>query len=385
MASRKDHKGRVLQKGESQRKDLTYMYRYTDRFQRRQCIYANTLSALRAKEKEITAREYLHLETKKSGKTLLDLVMHQQRLYDQYRKNTKQTCQYIINLIQKYPIANRAADQIKASELKLWCLSLIDEGYATGTVYAVIKMIKAAYRTAIEDGVLLVSPAAFKMNFLPQKSKRKALTPKEQKDFMQFLQAKKRRSIYYDFTTVLLGTGMRVGEFVGLTKQDIDFDKGLINITHQLQGTALHNFRIEPPKTETGNRVIPISDEVKAALLRMISRADASPHNYNIDGYTDFIVRMENGKVQGISAISHAYSRLRERYEQETGESIVVTPHVLRHTFCTNMAHAGVSTPSLMYLMGHATATTTFDVYTTPEMYSAHKEFSMLHKNAFFA
>ena len=384
MASRKDNKGRVLQTGESQRKDLTYMYRYTDRFQQRQCVYANTLTELRKKEKEIAAREYLHLEVKKADKTLLDLVAHQQRLYSQYRHNTKQTCQVSINLIKKYPISTRRADQIRGSELKLWCLDLINEGYAVSTVCSVMKLIKAAYRTAVEDGTLIASPASFKMNFLPAKEKRKALTPEEQQNFLKFLKAKKRRAIYLDFTIVLLGTGMRIGEFAGLTKQDIDFEAGYINITHQLQGNAENNFYIEPPKTNTGYRKIPMSNDVKAALLRIINRADQSNHTYRIDGQTDFIVRMENGKVQGVCAISNAYRRLRERYEQETGVPIMVTPHVLRHTFCTNMAHAGMSTPSLMYLMGHATAATTLDVYTTPEMNSAHKEFSTLHKNGVF-
>lgn len=49
MPSRKDNKGRVLEKGESQRTDGTYMYRWTDLSKKRQTIYARTLNELRKK------------------------------------------------------------------------------------------------------------------------------------------------------------------------------------------------------------------------------------------------------------------------------------------------------------------------------------------------
>ena len=59
MERRKDNKGRILQKGESQRSDLTYMFRYNDLDGKRKCIYARTLDELRKKEKEISKN--LHL------------------------------------------------------------------------------------------------------------------------------------------------------------------------------------------------------------------------------------------------------------------------------------------------------------------------------------
>ena len=54
MAKRKDSKGKVLEKGESQRKDGSYMYRWTDISGKRKTVYANTLNELREKELDIT-------------------------------------------------------------------------------------------------------------------------------------------------------------------------------------------------------------------------------------------------------------------------------------------------------------------------------------------
>ena len=54
MPSRKDNKGRVLEKGESQRTDGTYMYRWTDLSKKRQTLYARTLNELRQKELQVT-------------------------------------------------------------------------------------------------------------------------------------------------------------------------------------------------------------------------------------------------------------------------------------------------------------------------------------------
>ena len=53
MQKRKDHKNRVLRDGESQRKDLSYQYRFTDSMGKRRTVYARTLNELRQKEEQI--------------------------------------------------------------------------------------------------------------------------------------------------------------------------------------------------------------------------------------------------------------------------------------------------------------------------------------------
>ena len=71
MSNRKDNKGRVLKKGESQRKDGTYMYRWTDIGKKRQCIYAKSLNDLRKQEQQL-------LSEISNGVLRTDITLNQQ-------------------------------------------------------------------------------------------------------------------------------------------------------------------------------------------------------------------------------------------------------------------------------------------------------------------
>lgn len=73
-AKRKDKKGRILRTGESQRKDLTYQYRYTDSKGKRHTVYAPTLDGLRNKEKEINSTENAGAGCNDGGITVIELL-----------------------------------------------------------------------------------------------------------------------------------------------------------------------------------------------------------------------------------------------------------------------------------------------------------------------
>ena len=72
--SRKDSKGRVLRKGESERKDSTYMYRYTDERKKRCCVYAKTLPELREKELQIERDKMDNIRVSTKDITLKQLI-----------------------------------------------------------------------------------------------------------------------------------------------------------------------------------------------------------------------------------------------------------------------------------------------------------------------
>lgn len=378
-SKRKDNKGRILKTGESQRKDGTYMYRYTDKFQARQCIYAKSLGELRNKEKELVARNFLNLEKISTHLTVLDLVDKHCKLSVGRRWSTKHSYDLLRNFISQHAIAQIRASELKSSDLKAWLLQLHEDGYATHTVYTIGRLIKISYKEAVDDGIILRSPATFKFDFLPTPNKRDALTQEEQQAFLDFLRSRKLYEPYLDFTILLLGTGIRLCEFAGLTENDIDLHNKVLSVNHQLRGIAVDKLYIERPKTESGYRVIPMSDDVCQAVARMIDRSRKSKYSYTIDGYSNFIVRFKNGKLQAPNQLSGIYTRLSEKYTEKFGVPIKVTPHVLRHTFCTNLANSGMSIPSLQYLMGHATPTTTLDVYTHNESTQAACEFKTIH------
>ena len=77
---------------------------------------------------------------------------------------------------------------------------------------------------------------------------------------------------YYDEIIILLGTGLRISELCGLTEADIDLDKQLINVDHQLLKIADVGYYVETPKTKSGNRVIPMSEKVLEAFQRVLNK-----------------------------------------------------------------------------------------------------------------
>ena len=81
----------------------------------------------------------------------------------------------------------------------------------------------------------------------------------------------------------------------------------------------------------------------------------------------------EKPKVAG--HFEHALKRIVDHYNESHIDQLVVTPHVLRHTFCTKLARAGIPVKELQYLMGHSDVGTTLKIYTHLDYEAAEKSF----------
>ena len=179
--------------------------------------------------------------------------------------------------------------------------------------------------------------------------------------------------------TVLLGTGCRVGEIIGLRWQDCDFDEGIIDINHNLiyrkQIDGKCRFCITTPKTKNGMRIVPMLKEVKKALLD--TRMEQMRTGFNttiIEGYSGFIFQNRYGMVHSPHAINRALERIRlacnerelENAKKEQRVPVIVphfSVHNLRHTFCTRFCENETNLKVIQEIMGHADITTTMDIY----------------------
>ena len=225
-AKRKDKKGRVLRTGESQRKDLTYQYRYQDGTCKRCTVYAPTLEELRAKEEEINKAQDTGVDYNKGNITVLELLERYISLKQGVRNATKVGYNFVYNLVQKEPFGFRKIRDIKMSDAKLWMLKLQQDGRGYSTITSVRGVVKPAFQMAFEEDIINKNPFAFKLTDVVKNDsqKRIALTPAQVDLFMTFIKEDKHYSCYYDEFVVLLETGMRVSELCGLTKQQLDFE-----------------------------------------------------------------------------------------------------------------------------------------------------------------
>ena len=365
---RRDNKGRILRTGESQRKDLIYQYRYTDIRGKRRTIYSSNLSELRKKEAEILKQLSEGIDYAAGQITVIALVERYIRLKQGTRYNTKVGYKFVLNIIKKEDFGYRQIRDIKVSDAQAWMIKLHDDGRGYSTLTSVRGVIKPAFQMAYNEDAIRKNPFDFKLvDVVPNDSqKRIALTDEQQEIWMNFIREDKTYSKYYDEFVVLLGTGMRVSEFCGLTKDDLQFSERRIRVDHQLVRERGGKYYVEKTKTECGCRFIPMTDEVYRSLLNILERRKKVAKEFIVDGYSGFLLLDKNDHPKVALHIENEMRWAMKKYSKLHPDKPLphITPHVFRHTFCTNMANKGMDVKHLQYIMGHSDVGVTLNVYT---------------------
>lgn len=365
---RKDHKGRILRTGESRRKDLIYQYRYTDIRGKRQTVYSSDLRELREKEKEIQKQLDEGIDYAAGKATVIALVERYISLKQGVRYNTKVGYNFVLNLIKKEDFGYRQIRDIRVSDAQKWIMKLHEDGKGYSTITSVRGVVKPAFQMAYNEDIIRRNPFDFKLvDVVPNDSqKRIAMTEEQQTLWMEFIREDKTYSKYYDEFVVLLGTGMRVSEFCGLTKGDLDFGNRRIRVDHQLVRERGGKYYVEKTKTECGCRFIPMTEEVYQGLKNILAHRKQLKTEMIVDGYSGFIMLDKNGNPKVALHIENEMRWAMKKYKKLHPDSPLphITPHVFRHTFCTNYANDGMDIKNLQYLMGHSDAGVTLNVYT---------------------
>lgn len=365
---RRDSKGRVLKKGESERKsDHLYSYRYRDIRGKMKSVYASDLRKLREKEADIEKSMQDNMDYSSGDVSVIDLVERYISLKQGVRYNTRVGYEYVLNILKKEDFGYHKIRNIKMSDAKLWLIKLHNDGRGYSTLTSIKGVLRPAFRMAYQEDVVRKNPFDFAItSVVPNDSKkREALTSVETALWMSFIRNDKTYSKYYDEFVVLIGTGMRVSEFCGLTKKDLDFKNRKIRIDHQLERDRHGKYYSVRTKTAAGRRFIPMTNEVHDALKNILKKRPKLKAEMLIDGYSGFILIDKNLKPKVAHHIENECRLAMKKYNKLYPDKPInkVTPHVYRHTFCTNMVNAGIDLKSLQYLMGHSDVKVTLDVY----------------------
>lgn len=151
--------------------------------------------------------------------------------------------------------------------------------------------------------------------------------------------------------------------------------KGAIKEPDQLQRTSKREYVIEPTKTNAGTRVIPMTNEVPEMFRAIIEDRPDYKVEKVIDGYTGFLFLDKDGMPLVAMHWEHRFNHMVSRYNEIYKVQMPnITPHVCRHTYCSNMAKSGMNPKTLQYLMGHSDIAVTLNVYTHVELEDAEKE-----------
>ena len=122
---------------------------------------------------------------------------------------------------------------------------------------------------------------------------------------------------------------------------------------------------IETTKTDAGTRVLPITEDVAQMFQAIIEDRNAPKVEKSIDGYSGFLFYDDNGMPLVAMHWQHRFNHIVGRYNDIYRVQMPnITPHVCRHTYCSNMAKSGMNPKTLQYLMGHSDISVTMNVYT---------------------
>lgn len=377
-AKRSDNKGRVLHVGEAQREDGRYMYRYKDPYGKRKTIYSWRLTSTdptpSGMRKEASLREKIReIENNiKRGMYTTDMTVCE--LVDKYLTtktgvaySTRQGYQFVQNLLAKEPFGQRKIVEVKTSDAKIFLIQLQENGKGYSTITTVRGVLRPAFQMAADDDMIIKNLFQFELHtvVVNDSVKRDAITREQERKFLQFIENDPHYSQFYDAIFILFKTGLRISEFCGLTIKDVDFRKNVLRVNHQLQRTSKMEYICAPPKTECGIRNIPMKPEVVEAFKRIIKNRPKPKIEPIIDGYSGFLFLDKNGMPKVSQHWQKCFQLVLQKYNNTYRVQLPkITPHVCRHTCCTNYAKSGMNPKVLQYIMGHADVSVTLDTYT---------------------
>lgn len=379
MATRKDMKGRILRRGESQRKDGRYCFKYVDARGKTRSVYSWTLTThdftpkrkrsgpcLRELEQRI--QRDLFDNVAPENMTVLELATKYTETKTAVRPTTRTGYKTVLNFLADNEFGGRRISDITTLDAKEWLISLQrDHGKRYSSIHTIRGVLRPAFQLAEEDDLIRRNPFNFELAtiLVNDQVAREALTPKQERRFLDFVRSDSHYSRYYDAFYILLNTGLRISEFCGLTAEDIDFERGSVCVSKQLQRSSDMRYYIERPKTSSGVRYVPMSEGVAECFRRVVANRPKPPIEPVVDGVGGFLFldknQMPRVALHWEKYFQYAVAKHNRIYKDELPK---ITPHVCRHTFCSKMARKGMDPVKLKYVMGHSDIDVTYNTYT---------------------
>ena len=378
-SKRRDSKRRVLRRGESIRADGKYQFKYhvngkpkfvyswrlepTDKLPagKKPCL------SLRELEKKIGYDLDSQMDPSRKNMTVMELVDRYLATKTGVKHSTKANYKFVKNLLEKEDFSGKKIGNVKTSDAKLFPIQLQQSGRRYSTVKTVRGVLRPAFQMAVDDDCLHKNPFGFDLAgvVVNDSLTREAISRDQMRKFLKFIRDDNCYCKYYEAVFILFHTGMRISEFCGLTISDLDMENRIIDINKQLQRTSTMEYIIEPTKTNAGTRKLPMTEEVFRCFQAILEDREPPAVEPMVDGHVGFLYLDDQGMPLVAMHWEHRFNRMVRRYNEIFRVQMPnITPHVCRHTYCSNQAKAGMNPKTLQYLMGHSDIGVTLNTYT---------------------
>lgn len=396
---RRDSKNRILRNGESQRPDGRYRFKYVDAKGKQRDVYSWKLErhdpnppgkrkdlSLREKEQLIETDQFNGVVTGGGGYTVLSLCEKYTSIKKGVRNSTRAGYKTVLNILKKDSFGRKRIDTVHLSDAQAWLVKLQKvDGRSYSSIHTIRGVVRPAFQMAVNDDLIRKNPFDFELVtvIVNDSVTRDAITRKQMRDYLKFVADDIHFCRYYDAIYILFHTGLRISEFCGLTFEDIDFENKRIRVERQLQRTSNMQYIIEKPKTENGNRFVPMMDDVPNCFRRILANRIKPKIEPVIGGYAGFLILDKNEMpmvaLHWEKYMEHILDKYNSIYKIQMP---TVTPHVCRHTFCSIMARSGMNLKTLQYIMGHADISVTLNTYTHLKYEDVEKEVNCITEDS---
>lgn len=370
----KDLKGKELGKGISQRKDGKYQARFVDRFGERRCTYGTTLKEVKNKLALAIADNTKLRNVAEPNMTLDEWYEKWMRVYKVpvIRANSKRHYETVYTKHIKPYLGNKKLTEITKLMVTDTINQVYDKGYQWETLNKIRVLLIDMLDRAMEDDFLVKNPArGVRLPINRPQSEAKALTREEQTAFFECSAG----TFYNNLFLVAINTGLRPGELFALTENDIDLEKNEIKVTktllyQKLDGNEQKEFHIEPPKTNSSYRTVPINSFCREALQKQIVLhkivCNNSPYRGKLE-FPDIIFSTKFGTPLNSQIYMDAIKKIVDEINLMRDPLDVMkkfSGHTFRHTFATRCFEAGIPPKTVQTYLGHASLQMTMDLYT---------------------
>ncbi len=352
----KDIKGKEIGVGIFQQKDGVYCARFVDRYGRRKCKRSKKLQEVRKWLADSTFTDK-HSDLNHAEDLLVEAWF---QYWIGIKKQTVRA-NTVRNYAERYEhnikdiIGNKLLSEVKPIHCQNIFLKMAEKGYRTSTIYQARITLYNMLELAKENDVILINPCkkSVKSNMGKPSVKREALTVDNQRKFLETIFGYNYENQY----RFVLQTGLRAGELIGLRWSDIDFDERTIKIQRSMEFRySTKEWMTGPPKSKSGNRTIPLTDEAVRILENQ--RAKNKQINPVPIEWRETVFLCRNGTPVKNSAYDTALSQFCDQAGIPR-----ISMHILRHTFATRCIEAGMKPKTLQTIMGHSNIGITMNLY----------------------